>query len=285
MAKGQQMPVCTVGPIAVANLDQCYVVQHDGSFIDARSSCALDSSGSPRRRIDILDSFKAFSNAEPMKSVLSQSKVDSFVWNNSVAHYLEEVYSPRMLGHMALWQTTPAGTRHAHIDVDSVGFFAQVVPRMCHESVNLLRSHVTAVQTIETLTSAIKDRDAKLAAKDSELKHMRQNMEEQKVLIQTVQAQLQSLMVSLNRNNLVAVPGTAEHTGLQDISRTLAFVDGAIEHCHLLCLIEAAPEAVFDVADMLKTDEVLDLFDDLKDIDPPTPTGFLDTMIGSADMQ
>ena len=84
MTVGAKMPVCTAGPIAVANLDQCYVLQHDGSFIDARSSCSLDSNGHSRRRIDILDSFKSFSNSEPMKAVFSKQKTDIFVWNNAV---------------------------------------------------------------------------------------------------------------------------------------------------------------------------------------------------------
>ena len=267
MTVGAKMPVCTEGPIAVANLDQCYVLQHDGSFIDARSSCSLDSNGHSRRRIDILDSFKSFSNSEPMKAVFSKQKTDIFVWNNAVAHWLEEVYSPRMLGHMALWQTVGNAVRHAHIDVDSVGFFAQVVPRMCHESMNLLNIHVTALYTIQQLESAIQDRDQKLADSKAEIERLRKNMEEQKAQIDRVQAQLKGLMTSLNRKDLVIKPETVEHEGLAEISKTLAFVDGAIEQCHLLCLIEASPEMIEDIDMLLKTDEVLTLFDDLSTVE------------------
>ena len=39
-------------------------------------------------------------------------------------------------------------------------------------------------------------------------------------------------------------------------------VEAAVEHCHLLCLIETCPDAVADCNMLLQTEEVLNMLDD-----------------------
>ena len=249
------------------SLDQCYIIQPDGSVLDART-VAMQPAADGRPKLNLLAHYRAMVRTEQMKKNVKAMNRSYFEWNYSMGQFLEQLYSERLLGHMQLWQRSSEDTYvHPKYAVDALGMFVEIVPRAVQEA-QLLMGRLKATQvTLESMTQKVNDLTEQRDKLREENKRLRKNQEEQAGFINSAEAQLKLLNRDLKSANIIAnTPEVAGSSGeelpaLRRITACLMDVEAAIEHCHLLCLIEHSPDAIADVDMMLQTEEVLNLFE------------------------